>query len=244
MTKAMLSNRYTHALKRLAQLTWSKTSQSPNHMKVRHTFTSHGNKSTSRIQSAAFSSQSLPEKANALTKMPRTAYYLGLSGAIPFITGAVACNITADPYIFARATQLYGTSVLSFLGAVHWGVALRSSINGVAPRRDFIYGVIPSLLGWSAALMQPAEGLIVLATGFTGAFLYDMVRFGSGSEVPAWYRRLRLPLSVAAVGGCVVAFSCMRRAEGRMKGECTRHASIVSTSTLEMAGLSSDDKDD
>ena len=148
-------------------------------------------------------------------------------------------TVSGTPYPFARATQLYGSSILSFLGAVHWGVALRSSVDGVSGTRDFVYSVTPSLVAWLASLMRPSEGLLLLTGGFGAAFLYDSLRFGNGSAVPAWYRRLRLPLSVAAMGGCTVALLAMRK-EMESSGECTRgnDALVLSTSTVEETGNS------
>lgn len=178
----------------------------------------------------------LATKADSLTKIPRVAQFLGYAGAMPFVAGAVATAVTSDPFPFARATQLYGTSILSFLGAVHWGVALRTSVDAT-PRHittDFVYGVIPSLIGWGAALLQPAEGLYVLSGSFMIAFLYDSFRFRSGSFVPAWYRRLRLPLSLFAAGGCAAAFWGMRRHRST-DNVCPRgtDALILSTSPIE-----------
>ena len=81
-------------------------------------------------------------------------------------------TVTGTPYPFARATQLYGSSIMSFLGAVYWGVALRSSDDGVSGTRDFSYTVTPPLVAWCAALMRPSEGLLLL-TGDKVAFMYD-----------------------------------------------------------------------
>ncbi|KAI0567054.1 hypothetical protein FGB62_4g469 [Gracilaria domingensis] len=143
---------------------------------------------------------------------PPIVQYLGYGGTIPFVTGALASTITSDPTFFARATQLYGSSILSFLGAVHWGVALRSGdVTSSARNVDFVYGVTPSLVGWTAALMQPADGLALLTTSFCAAYAYDYVRFRVPGSTPPWYLRLRGPLSIAAIGGCGVSYLAMRR---------------------------------
>lgn len=179
-------------------------------------------------------STDLAKAASSLVRTPGTVQILGFAGAIPFLAGAIATTITSDPMPFARATQLYGASILSFLGGIHWGVALRSAVHGVSGTRDYIYGVIPSLVAWSAALMPPPEGLFVLTSSFGLAFLYDMFRFGQRSAVPSWYRRLRVPLSIAAAGGCCVSFVAVRR-DLDEPGVCPRDKDtlILSTSTIE-----------
>jgi hypothetical protein len=146
--------------------------------------------------------------------IPRVAEILGYGGLIPFMAGAVAAaSPTVDQYIALHVSQVYGASILSFLGAVHWGVALaetagRNSPNGVLSdplpavrAQDFVYGVIPSLVGWGAALLDPRQGIVVLTPALMCAFGYDSYRFGGqgANSVPAWYHRLRRRLTAGAV---------------------------------------------
>lgn len=150
------------------------------------------------------------DPANCTPRMPQM---LGFAGTLPFLAGALVTTIAPDPYLAAKATQLYGASVLSFLGGVHWGIALREPIEKSAlmaltslPARDFFVSVVPSLLAWSAALAPPHPGLSVLASSFAVLFVYDRIRLAPPSSVPTWYLRLRSPLSIAAAGGCAVAW--------------------------------------
>jgi Protein of unknown function (DUF3429) len=146
--------------------------------------------------------------------IPRVAEILGYSGLIPFMAGAAAAaSPMVDQYVALHVSQVYGASILSFLGAVHWGVALsetaaRNTANGASsdplpavPAQDFMYGVIPSLVGWGAALLDPRQGIVVLTPALMCAFGYDSYRFrGQGAKsVPAWYFRLRRRLTVGAV---------------------------------------------
>jgi hypothetical protein len=55
--------------------------------------------------------------------------------------------------------------------------------------------VLPSLLGWVALLMPERSGLALLALGFLAQLAADWRH----AAAPAWYRWLRLPLSVGAV---------------------------------------------
>lgn len=92
----------------------------------------------------------------------RTAQTLGLLGLLPFFALALLAWLPDDAAIGAlaapRFAQLalagYAAVILSFLGAVHWGLALG---QGVMPatlqRQSLSWGVVPSLLGWVALLL-------------------------------------------------------------------------------------------
>lgn len=174
-------------------------------------------------------------KANEMVTIPRVAKLLGFGGVIPFVAGAVGTIFFPDPLPIARALQLYGSSILSFLGAVHWGVALRTSIEtGVTVRivRDLVYGVTPALMAWGSSLTQPSDGLYLLAGSFGVAYVYDVIRFGAGSEIPSWYRQLRLPLSIFAITSCFIGHKRVSRAPVEV-GLCPRgnDSTIVETNT-------------
>lgn len=172
------------------------------------------------------------------TRPPDIVQYLGYGGTIPFLTGALATTLTSDPTYFARATQLYGSSILSFLGAVHWGVALRFPHSSSFARNvDFVYGVTPSLLGWTASLMQPAEGLALLTASFAGAYAYDTVRFGVPGSTPPWYLRLRGPLTLAALGGCGISYLAMQRKNAKDASVVVEEVLVVSNAGSATASL-------
>lgn len=63
--------------------------------------------------------------------------------------------------------------IVTFLGAVHWGVAmatpLTSHIAVKLANESFVYSVIPSLVAWPIALMEPGTlGDTKLSTGCVG----------------------------------------------------------------------------
>ena len=60
----------------------------------------------------------------------------------------------ADLLHAPRQSLAYGAVILSFLGGIRWGAALRG-IGASQRRFDFAISVIPSLAGW-AALLIPA----------------------------------------------------------------------------------------
>ncbi|CDF34821.1 unnamed protein product [Chondrus crispus] len=136
---------------------------------------------------------------------PAIVQYLGYGGAIPFVVGGLGSLLLPNGHVLAQATQLYGAAILSFLGGVHWGLALRAPST-----LDFAYSVTPSLLAWGASLAPLPQGLAILSASFVGAWAWDEVRFRGASHVPPWYRTLRRPLTVAAAGGCALAWRAVR----------------------------------
>lgn len=154
------------------------------------------------------------------TTTPDAPQFLGLAGVIPFAAGALATAVAPEAYVpvFATATQLYGASILSFLGGVHWGLALRHP--PAVMTRDFVVSVIPSLIGWSAALAAPNPGLLVLSGSFMASYGYDRFRLAASRvspHIPLWYLPMRLPLTVAAAGGCAVAWFTVYQCESNAK---------------------------
>ena len=102
----------------------------------------------------------------------RAAFILGIAGALPFVALAALLWWQADGQNTLALTALtgYGAVILSFLGGIHWGLALR---NAEADGRDFIISVIPSLLGWVALLLPATPALAVLAACFLGQLALD-----------------------------------------------------------------------
>ena len=134
---------------------------------------------------------------NVLHPTPLAARLLGFGGLLPFILAAVAAY-AVDPALqeyFRKALVSYGAVILSFLGGVRWGVAMIGrDTTGLA--RPLLISVVPALLGWWAALMPSTAGAIMLAACFAVLLVADV----RNHNMPAWYRMLRIPLSIGAIG--------------------------------------------
>lgn len=142
------------------------------------------------------------------TPVPRPAAVLGAFGALPFVvlaTALVFAGPTAQPAL-AGALSGYGAVILSFLGGIQWGLAIGDARGATHRRLSQRLGlsVVPSLLGWAALLMPPPLGLWLLAAGLAGALAFD-IRAAARREAPAWYPRLRLPLTGAVCAALIVA---------------------------------------
>ena len=137
-------------------------------------------------------------------RLPPIAIALGLLGLLPFLAGGFGAVGFREPMRAARALEAliaYGAVILSFLGAVHWGIALEDD-TGLARVSRYGLGVVPALVGW-VALLGAAEtmadvALAVLALGF-GATIAVEQRGATRGLVPLGYLGLRWVLSVVVV---------------------------------------------
>ncbi len=138
-------------------------------------------------------------------RIPLSPLLLGLGGLVPFVacvfviwTG-VTLPLIDDP---ARAMVAYGAVILSFLGGVRWGFALRIADTGLQARA-FCVSVAPSVAAWFTLLGPTMMALAVLPVmilllGFADEKLPKI-------GVPVWYRKLRRGLTAAVVLACLVA---------------------------------------
>lgn len=122
---------------------------------------------------------------------------LGYAGLLPFAAGALGIVLLdGESQAFAvRALAAYGAVILSFLGAVHWGLLL-SERDAVAQVRLAI-GVLPSLAGWVALLLPGRYALTLLVVAIGGFWLYEH-RVAGPAFLPPAYLDLRRQLSLAA----------------------------------------------
>ncbi len=95
--------------------------------------------------------------------LPRWAARLGYAGALPFVALAAATWWAPAAYRSQAALALlaYGATIASFMGAIHWGLAMRGALT--QQPGPFVWGVFPSLVAWVALLMPQAQGLVTLA---------------------------------------------------------------------------------
>ena len=99
-------------------------------------------------------------------RAPARAYVLGYLGLLPFVAAALAVWFAppAASAFASRALLTYGAVILSFLGAVHWGLAMQSSQAG--RDRQLALSVLPALVAWAALLLSPILAFPVLVISF------------------------------------------------------------------------------
>ena len=136
-------------------------------------------------------------------QVPRSAFWLGAAGALPFILLALVSIIPDSEISQTSLTALtaYGAVILSFLGGIHWGLAIAAPEEDEANNqllKRLGWSVVPSLVAWLALLLPILPGLIVLAIAFALWLVFDM-RTTMNASAPIWYPRLRAPLTAVVV---------------------------------------------
>jgi hypothetical protein len=136
------------------------------------------------------------------TTLPAPARPLGLAGLIPFL-GLAAASLAGWPSA-APALAAYGATILAFLGAVHWGLALHApAAEQSAAALRLGLGVVPALLAWVALLLPLPAGLLLLALGILGTAGVEQLGARAGL-VGHDYLRLRWLLSSCAASALLL----------------------------------------
>ena len=118
-----------------------------------------------------------------------TARLMGFGGLIPFF-GCAALTYSGNHHasvvaLFANA--VYGAVILSFVGAVHWGLAMREDRS----HYWYVWSVTPALIGCLAIVLLDIKiSLIALALAFTLAWSVDRQASLRGL-IPTWYMEMR-----------------------------------------------------
>lgn len=143
----------------------------------------------------------------ALGEAPAAALVLGCAGLVPFAGLALLAAIAPQwgyAYWLATLAQ-YGAVILSFVGALGWGYAVRDGVRGALAWWRYGASVVPALAGWLSlqtpvwtALRLQALVLVVVC------LLEHRGRLAAGA--PAWLSPLRYLLSMGAAA-CLVAAS-------------------------------------
>jgi hypothetical protein len=142
----------------------------------------------------------------------RFAWILGLAGLLPFFTHALFVWLVppAEMLGVLRSQAHYTAAILTFLGALHWGVTLASpTLVGSAAGLRMVWSVTPALYCWVATLYPVQMSLPLLFAGLLAALVVDLL-FYRGAPVPRWFITLRKVLSavaLAAVGASWWAMS-------------------------------------
>lgn len=133
-------------------------------------------------------------------RMPRVALWLGWGGVIPF-AAAAAGWLFGDPVMRINALNLgtiYGGVIITFLGAVHWGIAATKPENENSFRLfQFIWSVLPSLAVVPVLVISPIFRPGCILAGLLICWGVD-VYLGKKGVLPQWYLTLRHGLTGAA----------------------------------------------
>jgi len=126
---------------------------------------------------------------------------LGYLAVLPFVVGAALVWMVGAELRPAASLALavYAAVVVSFIGAIHWGIGFTQT--DPAPRL-FVWGVVPAIVACLLTLIPPRFGLASLAVLLVACYGVDRVVYRS--EGVARWLPLRLRLTVVAVASCLV----------------------------------------
>lgn len=139
-------------------------------------------------------------------RIPKPALVLGIGGLIPFVVIPLIAALGGDgelpadirAYVSIFSMKLYAAAILSFMGGVQWGLAMRTPHAGGGSWRRYGMSVLPALVAWAALLLAQRDGLALLGAGFVLLLIYDLWTIRKG-EAPGWYERLRLGLTTVVI---------------------------------------------
>jgi hypothetical protein len=124
-----------------------------------------------------------------------TARTIGYAGLIPFIGLSAMSVLWHDIHHSTILFSLlaYGATIISFLGAIHWGLAMREE---QPDRIAIIWSVIPSLAAWVSLIVDTHWGLAIQFITLWVCFFIDYKRYPQfgASE----WLSMRLQLTVMA----------------------------------------------
>lgn len=133
--------------------------------------------------------------------------WLGAAGLLPFFGLAVMSWLPGAPQsLVTQALLGYGAVILSFVGALHWGLAMAMPSPGTAfTARLYVWSVVPALVAWLAMLLPVALAVAILIAGLWLHYVQDR-RLAHLITLPEWYLPLRLKLTSAANLALVLAW--------------------------------------
>lgn len=161
-----------------------------------------------------------PESAEAapdlrpivLPNLPSRAWLLGLGGLLPFVGLTIAMLLASPTYWpdLSHAQALYAIAIWSFVGAIHWGLALAvDELDADARGRLLTSSVLPSLLAWGCGLLlllpDPGYALLALAAVGPLGLREDFRLRRTGVDLPTGYLLMRSLLTTLASLSLVVA---------------------------------------
>lgn len=159
----------------------------------------------------------------SLGDVPKESLYLGAAGVIPYAATSLStvflawdinyAQATGNGFIFSPETahQLldivtpiqigYGAVIISFLGAIHWGLEY-AGYGGYYSYRRYMYGVIAPAVAWPTIYMPVEYALITQFLAFNFLYFAD-ARATMRGWFPEWYGIYRFVLTFF-VGASIV----------------------------------------
>ena len=146
-------------------------------------------------------------EVNAVTTNdpPAWAHLLGYAGLVPFVflSAAFWWPDRISHSFISHALSSYAAVIISFLGAIHWGLEMRDVQPAATNPSPWIWGITPSLLAWLVTLLTPPFDLLFMAILLWLCYRVDQKRY-SHYQVASWLP-MRFRLTLVASIACMVA---------------------------------------
>lgn len=141
--------------------------------------------------------------------MKRLPLTVTLISAVPFVVlgVAISARIWGENALLIHTLLSYSTLVLSFLGGIHWGIAVSNFANDKRMANMLIAeSVLPSTLAWGVLLHSGVHiQLLVLTVLFTFVWAIDSVLVGR-KIIPLWFFEIRCIITPIVVVSLYVAY--------------------------------------
>jgi len=159
----------------------------------------------------------------SLKEVPREALYVGLAGVVPYLAtslttvylawdiqhaayhgeGFLLSGDTAEKLLHVvEPIQLgYGATIISFLGAIHWGLEW-AGFGGNQGYKRYAIGIVATAVAWPTLLLSAEVGLTTQFLAFTFLYYAD-ARASVRGWAPSWYSTYRFVLTFV-VGASIV----------------------------------------
>ncbi|KAI2617318.1 hypothetical protein GGS26DRAFT_576870 [Hypomontagnella submonticulosa] len=204
---------------------------------VRHVYEPDSQRAEKPIKHGVRDDLETVKETFALSSVPREPYFLGLAGTLPYLATSISTVYLAwDLNVEWPSTssfvnnilishdsarhllsviepiQLgYGAIIISFLGAVHWGMEYAEKVpNPERTRFRYGLGVLASVIAWPTLFMPMDFALTSQFAAFVMLYFADS-RATVRAWAPSWYATYRFVLT--AVVGAAIVISLI----GRMK---------------------------
>lgn len=135
--------------------------------------------------------------------VPLPALVLGAGGLLPF-AGLTAMQWLASDPLWLVMLASYGAVILSFVGALHWGYAVRDEPTGPEAWLRYGWSVLPALAAWACLATPPGTAVLLLALGLVACLLIDEW-LGRRICMPVWLLRLRRMLTAGGATSLLLA---------------------------------------
>ena len=144
--------------------------------------------------------------SSELLSAPAIVLALGFGGLVPFVAlTAMALFFPGAWYgVLLTALAQYGAIILSFVGALHWGYALRSGPGSHGAMARYGWSVMPALIGWISLLLPVWTALRIQALALVLCALMDATWLRL-HDAPRWVMPLRWFLTAIGATTLVIA---------------------------------------